>query len=173
MSTAQTAAKAGVTAGQATVAYGVATGANWVPIVGPIVAGVALALGIILARKGPEQKRITTEIVNELEPLLQQNLEGYFTGPRTRASQEAALANFDAAWRYLTSAQACGNPELGEPGQRCITDRAPGGQWDWWAYYRDPIAQDTPAPDLALPSEWSVEPLLLAGVAAVALGLAM
>jgi hypothetical protein len=64
------------------------------------------------------------------------------SGPRTRSSQAAALKNFDDAWAYLTSAEACGNPQLGNPGKACISDRSRGGRWDWFSYYRDPIAQD-------------------------------
>lgn len=128
--------------GAAVTAAGVAAGAAWVPIVGPIVAGVALALSLILGRKGPRQKVVSTQIVDELEPQLKINLEGYRSGPRTRASQQAALANFDAAWAYLISPDALGNAELGEPGRRGIADRDRDGKWDWFAYYRDPIAND-------------------------------
>ncbi len=131
-------AGAGVTAATTAgwLTAGAATG------IGLAVAGVALALTALFSRKGPEQRRITTEIVNELEPLLKANLEGYRAGPRTRASQAAALANFDSAWAYLSSEQACGNPAMGNPGRACIADRQRGGRWDWFAYYRDPIAQD-------------------------------
>jgi hypothetical protein len=32
---------------------------------------------------------------------------------------------------------------LGDAGARCISDRQRGGKWDWFAYYRDPIANDS------------------------------
>jgi hypothetical protein len=116
--------------------------ASAVPVIGAAVAGVTLGLQLLFNRKGPKQKRITTEIVNELEPLLRHNLEAYLSGPRTRASQAAALKNFDDAWAWLASAEACGNPDLGNPGKACIADRSRGGKWDWFSYYRDPIAND-------------------------------
>lgn len=164
------------TAGAGITAAGIAAGAAWVPIVGPIIAGVTLALGLIFARKGPGQKIASTKIVDELEPQLKQNVEGYLAGPRTKASQQQALANFDAAWAYLTSASACGSESLGEPGRRCITDRARGGKWDWFSYYRDPIAADTPAedvpglPGVALPARGSLAAWLIpAGLLGLAL----
>jgi len=124
------------------VAAGMAAHALWVPVVGVAVAAVTFALGLIFARKGGQQRVISTQIVNELEPQLQANVAGYFTGPRTRASQAQALANFDAAWDWLGGPQACGNEQLGNPGAACIADRDRGGQWDWFSYYRDPIAND-------------------------------
>jgi hypothetical protein len=109
------------------------------------ITGVTTALNLILGRKRGAQKRAATAIVNDLEPLLQQNLEAYLASPRTTADQAAALANFDAAWQQLVSSQYLGNPDLGEPGNRAIADRSRGGQWDWFSYYRDPIANDPAA----------------------------
>lgn len=114
--------------------------------VGLAVTGVTFALQAIFARKGPRQRVASTSIVNDLEPQLQANLDGYFSGPRTPESQAAALANFDAAWQFLVSSQACGSPDLGNPGRACIADRSRGGRWDWASYYRDPIAADVPVP---------------------------
>lgn len=163
------AAQTTAAAGQAVTAYGVATGASWVPVVGPIIAGVSLAIGLLLSRKGPWQREATTKIVNELEPLLQQNLEGYLAGPRTPESQQIALANFDAAWAWLTGPEGCGNPNFGDPGRACIADRSPDGKWDWFSYYRDPIAQDTPqAPATAI-----LESLSSGSMLALAAGLGL
>ncbi len=119
-----------------------------IPIIGPVIAGVTIGLSLLFNRKGPQQKVATTQIVNQLEPLLQQNLDGYMKGPRNRSSQQQALANFDAAWQWLT--QHCQIPVMGDPGQRCVTDRQAGscvwrdgGQcWNWFVGYRDPIAND-------------------------------
>jgi len=78
-----------------------------------------------------------------------ENLNGYLTGPRTRSSQLQALANFDAGWQFVVS--QCNIPEMGEPGQRCTSDRqsgacvwrdAQGECWNWFKGYRDPIAND-------------------------------
>lgn len=112
-----------------------------VPVIGAIVAGVCLALALIFNRKGPKQRVATTEIVNKIEPLLQDNLAGYMSGPRTVSSQAQALENFKAGWAYVV--EYCDTPAMGDPGQHCVSDRQPGGQWDWKSYYYDPIAQDT------------------------------
>ena len=91
------------------------------------------------------EKVATTKIVDAVEPLLRDNLNGYLSGPRTRASQAQALANFDAGWQYVV--EHCDIPEMGNPGKACVSDRSPGGQWDWFAYYRNPIANDTEVRD--------------------------
>lgn len=113
-----------------------------VPVIGAAVAGVTLGLQLLMNRKGPQQKVASTKIVDDLEPLLKNNVEAYFSGPRTRSSQAAALQNFDDAWAWLTSAEACGNAALGNPGKACIADRDRGGKWDWFARYRSAIAED-------------------------------
>lgn len=143
-------AAAGAAAGAAAAggsAAGAAAGSAWVPIIGPAIAGVTLALGLWLNRRGPKQKIASTNIVNELEPILAENVKAYQEGPRTKASQAAALKNFDDAWAWLTSAQACGSADLGNPGRACISDRQSGGKWDWFAYYRNPIAADAARDD--------------------------
>lgn len=124
-----------------------ATGGVWgmtaavaVPVIGAVVAGVVLALTALFSRKGPKQKVATTEIVNKVEPLLQQNLEGYMAGPRTASSQAQALENFKAGWQYVVD--NCDVPVMGNPGQECVKDRQRGGEWDWFSYYFDPIAND-------------------------------
>lgn len=163
----QAAAIAGVaTAGQ--IAAGMTTAAWAVPVIGAAVAGVTLWLASIFRRNA--QKEQATRIVNEIEPKLKENLEAYFNGPRTRASQLQALSNFDAAWNAMV--QACRNSQLGSAGERCISDRQqgacawkascsrqidgvcvdyrldPNGEcWNWFVGYRDPIAKD-PVPNL-------------------------
>lgn len=111
----------------------------------PISAGISVGIMAFTAwlnRRGPQQKVASTAIVNELEPVLKENLDAYLAGPRTRSRQALHLAQFDMAWDYLKSQEGCGNPELGKPGQNCIADRSRGGRWDWASYYRDPIAKD-------------------------------
>lgn len=121
-----------------------------VPVIGAAVAGVTLGLQMLLNRKGPKQKVASTSIVNDLEPLLKNNVEAYMSGPHTRSSQAAALKNFDDAWAWLTSAEACGSEQLGNPGKACIADRGRGGKWDWFSYYRDPIESDPDVTDDAV-----------------------
>lgn len=131
-----------------------------VPIVGAALAGVTIALSAWFNRKGPRQKEITTQIVNELEQQLQANLDAYLAGPRTFERQLVALDNFDRAWAWLKSAEACGNSELGNPGRRCVSDRERGGPWPWEVYYRDPIAND---PTVQPPAEDSPLSFLTSG----------
>jgi len=121
-----------------------ASSATWLAAAGgPIglaVVGVTTALTLLFSRKKPKQKVATTEIVNSVEPYLQQNLSGYMAGPHTTSSQAQALANFDAGWKYVVD--NCKTPEMGTPGKWCVEDRQAGGKWDWFARYRDPIAND-------------------------------
>lgn len=113
-----------------------------------------------------------TQVVDQVEPALKQNVLGYLEGPRTMADQRHALAAFDYAWSEVV--RACSNPALGDAGRRCISERDRGGRpsWgaNWFELYRDPIANDTPTdtgtfsgaagalidnPDLALTPEYS------------------
>lgn len=162
-----------------TQAASIATGAlagHLIPLaaagpIGAAIAGVGIALALIFSRKGPAQKVATTHIVDEVEPQLRANRDAYLSGPRTLNDQQAALANFDYAWSQVMA--ACGQVSLGNPGRACIADRQRGGQWDWFSYYRDPIANDAPNPDAvesafnnigsAFSSGGSFLPLLLIG----------
>jgi len=146
----QAAIGTGLTITSSAITSAAATGASlgsssvWLAAAGgPIglaVAGVTIALIALFSRKKPGQKRATTAIVNDVEPHLKANLQGYLNGPRTTASQQQALANFDAGWQYVV--QNCETPQMGDPGKWCVEDRQPGGKWDWFALYRDPIAND-------------------------------
>ncbi len=158
-----------------------------IPFVGPVVAGVTIALTLWLNRKGPKQKVATTKIVEEIEPLLKENVQGYLAGPRTRDSQAQALNNFDGAWQWVL--ENCGQPSMGNPGKACITDRQAGackwqdnGQcWNWFIGYRDPIANDpgvkpNPAPgadattgNIELPGGISL-PGMVSGIPTVYIG---
>lgn len=111
------------------------------PAFDPISAAVsAITLGItaFFGRKKPGQKIATTNIVNEAEPYLIQNLQAFEASPKTKANKDQALANFDSVWNAVV--QQCGDPALGDPGRWCVDDRKPGGKHDWFALYRDPIA---------------------------------
>lgn len=96
-------------------------------------------------------KIATTQIVNQAEIFLQQNLSAWQSLPiaqKTIGTQHAALANFDAIWAQVV--QACSNPQYGTAGQNCIADRQRGGChyqangqcWNWFVGYRDAIAND-------------------------------
>lgn len=62
------------------------------------------------------------------------------------SNQQQALAVFDAAWAMVL--KGCGDPNLGEAGRKCISERQRGGTsaWcpncNWFTLYRDPIAND-------------------------------
>lgn len=135
---------AGVTAGVigatatktgAGIALSTATAAWAVPVIG----GVAFAAVMILSwmRKRGAQKVAATQIVDEAEPLLAQNLDAFRSGPQTSSTRAAALRNFDDVWAFVQA--ECGRRELGAAGERCISERQPGGVWDWFAAYRVPI----------------------------------
>ncbi len=87
---------------------------------------------------------------------MQNNLQAYMNSPRTPEDQQAALWNFDQLWQAVV--QSCSDTRLGDAGRRCINDRIRGGQWDWFSYYRDPIANDeTPKQIAAQRRESSAE----------------
>lgn len=150
-----------------------------IPVAGPIAAGIA-AIGLALANvfSGCGQTCVeASNLANQAEPLLLQNLQAYMSAPVHYASmQAAALNNFNLTWTALE--QACSNPQLGSAGQACIADRqqggchyktSPGGWqqgpngwtyvspgaagsgstcWNWFVGYHDPIANDpTVVPD--------------------------
>jgi hypothetical protein len=148
---------------------------NGIPIAGPIAAAVA-SIGVLLANvfSGCGNTCVeATNLANQAEPLLLQNLQTYLSAPVHYASlQAAALNNFTLTWNALV--QACSNPSLGSAGKACISDRengscayktSPGGWangvyvypgangsgstcWNWFVGYHDPIANDpTVVPD--------------------------
>lgn len=117
-------------------------------IVGGALTGVSAAIGLFTNRKRGRQKQASTQIVNEAEPLLQQNLSAWEQSDKTVSTQQQALANFDAVWQTVRT--ECSNPQLGPPGQWCIDDRKPGGKHDWFRRYRDPIASAEANPDPTL-----------------------
>lgn len=85
----------------------------------------------------------TTLIVNGLAQQLQNLLNAYMAEKNvTCGDQRAALDAYDNAWAWLQGPQACGAPNYGSAGNRCISDRAPNGKYPWQSYFRDPIAND-------------------------------
>lgn len=141
------------------------------PFAGPaapvvaIVGAVIVVAGQIMSFVGlgdgcGESCILTSKWANDAEALLRNNIEAYFSSPvRNRSTQAAALGGYDAIWGQL--AKACANPQLGDAGTHCTGDRAagachwkqtgespwPGGPklgecWNWFAAYRDPIAND-------------------------------
>lgn len=132
-----------------------------VPIVGAAIAGIALAVTAWLNRMGPRQKVWTTEIANDATAQLQEVQRVYFSEPYTPGNQAAALQ----ATQQLLDAiqQGCGQPQMGEPGRRCISERLVRGgsaPWcptgtgcDYLTVYLDPIANDPRAAEYVSPVE--------------------
>jgi hypothetical protein len=125
-----------------------------------ITAGIGLAAAAIalwLGRAGPRQNVASTHIVDSAEPLLQQNLAAWQSSNKSCANQAQALANFDSVWNAVVA--NCAVPALGDPGHSCLDDRLPAGvtftfnsfhivgngMYDWFAWYREPIANDPAA----------------------------
>lgn len=121
-----------------------------VPLIGAAMLGATILITTLIRNSGCGQTCVvTSQWANQAATALQQNLDAYRNGPRTKASQGVALANFDAIWEALK--QQCGQPGTGDAGKRCISDRQRGactwkdnGEcWDWFKGYRDPIANDS------------------------------
>lgn len=115
------------------------------PIGAAVGAGISLVstlLASIFGGRSGAEKVASTKIVNDVEPLLEQNLTAYQSGAHTVADQQAALANFDYAWSKVV--QACSDPQLEQAGVNCIADRQRGSTkgYDWFSLYRDPIQND-------------------------------
>lgn len=130
-----------VSAGTPVAISAIAGTALTVPIIGAVVAGVTILIGAWLnsIAKHNAEKTATTQIVNQAEPYLKQNVAAFLSLPSpTQSEQAQALQNFDDIWAQVV--KACGSGQYEDAGQRCIGDRSAGGQWDWFAYYRDPIA---------------------------------
>ena len=116
---------------------------GWFAAAAPWIAqGIAVGLQAVMGRKGGARRIAATDLVNVVYPELEKNLAEYLAGPRTPQAQVFHLGQFDYAWNWLLSPEGCGTPTLGQAGRRCISDRDRGGQHDWWAEFRDPIAND-------------------------------
>lgn len=120
-----------------------------VPVVGAAIAGATLLVGLFLNRKKPAQKVATTQIANEVEGLMKENLLAWKQSDKTIVEQQQALANFDGLWNRFVELTA-EDPQMGSPGKQAVVDRKREPQGgdnlpgiDWFAFYRDPIANDT------------------------------
>lgn len=127
----------------------VAAGSALIPVIGTAIAAVGTVVGLFLNRASQRQKVATTQVVNEAEPLLQQNLSAWQHSGKTQSEQALSLSYFDKVWQAVY--QRCSDPAMGDAGQRCIHEREAGGAapWcpsstgcDWFTLYRNPIAND-------------------------------
>ncbi len=132
------------------------------PIIGAALVGVTILVTELIKNSGCGQTCIqTSQWANQAADALQKNSDAYFAlpVPRPLEAQLVALQNFDAIWAQLS--QMCGDPQWGDAGKRCISDRqrgactwkqnrsgghpgepAIGECWNWFNGYRDPIAND-------------------------------
>lgn len=166
-SSGQLALAAGETAAGSALSIATAAGAVGGPVGAAIGAGIALAglaINAIMNSGCGQTCIVSTQFANQANAALQQNIEAYFAipAPRPKSVQTQALQNFDSFWAWLQAPGQCGNPNLGDAGRRCISDRqagacawhqssatvppwgAPpaGACWNWLNGYRDPIAND-------------------------------
>jgi hypothetical protein len=137
------------TAGAAAGATAAIVGATSViPIIGPIVAGVTAiiaAFGIGNGCGGTCTE--ATQVVNQAEPALQQNLSAAqqavaANGCLTSAEQAQLIQNFNTVWQQVLT--QCGQiPAPG--GTQCISDRQQGSTkingTNWFNMYLVPIQQ--------------------------------
>jgi hypothetical protein len=136
------------------------------------VAELVGAVAKIFSGCGPTCSEATT-IVNQVEPILQQNNQQYFSNPnRTTGDQASALSTVQQIFAMIQ--QQCGNAALGVAGQNCISERLGNGMasgssscaygetteneyppyssvpypvgvcWTWVLAYYDPILNDVP-----------------------------
>lgn len=119
-----------------------------IPVIGPAIAAVTFGISKLFGNKAGKQKVAATQVVEEATRAMEENLRAFESGPRTLASKAQALANFDAAWNYIV--EMCGNPELGDAGVRCISERQRGSSatcyvngrqttCDLFKLFKDPI----------------------------------
>jgi hypothetical protein len=133
-----------------------------IPVIGPAIAVAALVATLLIKNSGCGATCIqTSQWANQAANALQQNLDAYFALPipRAQSNQALALQTFDQIWAQLV--KSCGDPQWGNAGKRCISDRqagackwkqdktggypgepAMGECWNWFNGYRDPIAND-------------------------------
>lgn len=114
-----------------------------IPIIGAALAGVTVLATWLIKNSGCGPTCVqATDYANQSASLMQQNMAAYFalSAPRPKSAQAQALANFDALWAQLV--KLCSDPNLGNAGKRCISERQPGGKYDDAKFNRDPIAND-------------------------------
>lgn len=126
-----------------------ATAAAAIPIAGAVIAVGVLVYSFLHNTRGLQQNVETTAVVNQAAELMQKNVDAWRGSSKSYSTQAAALAQFDALWAQVI--KFCSQASEGSPGERCISERQRGGKYDFFGYYRDPIANDPEAgaPDRA------------------------
>lgn len=80
------------------------------------------------------QNAVSTVIANRAHALHEKNLEAFLGTARTGEDVASARARFLEIWQEALVAR-CSDARLGEAGQRCISEREPLGQSDWFAKF--------------------------------------
>jgi hypothetical protein len=113
------------------------------PLSAGVMAGIGVGSQVIQTIFNPtlrgRQQQDATTIVNAAEIYLKMNLNDFMGSPKTLQDKVNALAVFDGYWAQVV--QGC--TQLARAGTNCVNDRAPGGKFDWFRAYRDPIANST------------------------------
>lgn len=115
-----------------------------IPVVGPLVQLAGTIYNLFHNPLTAQQKVASSNDANQVEQLMKQNVAAWQSSDKSCASQQQALSNYDQLFARLV--QLCGQVG-GTPGTACIADRegvrnGGNGKFDWYAYYRDPIAND-------------------------------
>jgi hypothetical protein len=114
-----------------------------IPVAGAVLAVGVLIFSLLHNSRGLQQDAETTAQVNAAAKFMQQNLDAWNASNKSLSTQAQALKNFDDAWQAIVN--FCSRASEGSPGQRCISERQRGGKYDFFSYYRDPIANDPAA----------------------------
>lgn len=140
-------AGAGAAAGAASIIPSVAAAGSIVPIIGTAIGAAVGAVTYLISRfkRTGKQKVMSTQIVNKVEPYLQQNLDAYLSSNRTQSENAQAQQNFYDLWNIVV--EKCSDPRLGDAGRRCTEDRQEGatppwGGRNWFERYLDPVRND-------------------------------
>lgn len=116
-----------------------------IPVAGAVIAVGVIIFSLLHNSRGLQQNVETTQMVNKAAVYMQSNLDAWNASSKNFATQAAALKNFDDAWQAVLN--FCGQASEGSPGERCISERQKGGKYDFFSYWRDPIANDPHAGD--------------------------
>jgi len=129
-----------------------AAGPVGIAVAGVVAAGAAIASALGVGSGCGQSCIQATNVVNQAEPVLKQNLDAYESG---QIDQDTAQSNYAQVWTAVQ--QACGGIP-GAAGQDCISDRAEGsckwkqtasptypGEpalgdcWNWYEAYYNPL----------------------------------
>lgn len=112
---------------------------------GIAVAGMAIVAWVSFMKRNGMNKENATAVANKAEQLLKDNLDEWNASHKTVEDREVALNNAQLVMSYMTGPQGCGNPQLADPGKRCINERlVEGAKYPWLDWYVNPIKDYVP-----------------------------